>query len=151
MPKTNFEVTEVSEGEVLHLNVQKSSTSSSIPATVLKQSIEVHLVFMANYKLYNISNGKFFKFKFQIFQIQISNGKWQIFQMALSMNHYYLFYYKWPCLILTQCFLNNYADENNLYSTENNVEMAKMDLQTYFREITDWFFENMILNSEKGY
>ena len=83
----------------------------------------------------------------------LSSGKrsLQEFHKALSMNHYYLFYYKWPCLILKQCFLNNYADENNLYSTENNLEMAKMDLQTYFREITDWFFENMILNSEKGY
>ena len=43
----NFEFTEVSQDEVkkevLHLNVKKSSTSSSIPATVLKQSIEIYL------------------------------------------------------------------------------------------------------------
>ena len=53
-------------------------------------------------------------------------------------------------LFLTQCFLSNYADNNNLYSTGNNTELAKMDLQTDFRAITNWFFENdMILNSEK--
>ena len=53
-------------------------------------------------------------------------------------------------LFLTQCFLSTYADNNNLYSTGNNTELAKMDLQTDFRAITNWFFENdMILNSEK--
>ena len=32
----------------------------------------------------------------------------------------------------------------------NNLELAKMDLQTNLRAITNWFFENyMILNSEK--
>ena len=53
-------------------------------------------------------------------------------------------------LFLTQCFLSNYADDNDLYSTVNNLELAKMDLQTDFRAIANWFFENyMILNSEK--
>ena len=51
---------------------------------------------------------------------------------------------------LTQCFLSNSADDNNLYSMGNNIELVKMDLQTDFRAITNWFFENyMILNSEK--
>ena len=53
-------------------------------------------------------------------------------------------------LFLTQCFLSKYADDNNLYSTGNNLDLAKMNLQTDFREITNWFFENfMILTSEK--
>ena len=55
-------------------------------------------------------------------------------------------------LFLTQCFLSNYADANNLYNTGNNLELAEMDLQTDSRAITNWFFENyMILNSEKGH
>ena len=49
---TYFEFTEVSQDEVkkevLHLNVKKSSTSSSIPATILKKSIEIHLAFLTN-------------------------------------------------------------------------------------------------------
>ena len=53
-------------------------------------------------------------------------------------------------LFLTQCFLNNYADNYNLYSTGNNLELAKIDLQRNFRAIKNWFFENfMKLNSEK--
>ena len=53
-------------------------------------------------------------------------------------------------LFLAQCFLSNYADDNNLYSMGNNLELAKIDLQTGFRAITNCFFENyMILNSEK--
>ena len=45
-------------------------------------------------------------------------------------------------LFITQCFLSNYADDNSLYSTGNNLELAKMDLQTDFRALTNWFFEN---------
>ena len=53
-------------------------------------------------------------------------------------------------LFLTQCFLSNYADDNNLYSTGNNFESAKLNLQTDVRALTNWFFENyMMLNSEK--
>ena len=38
----------------------------------------------------------------------------------------------------------------HLYSTGNNLELAKIDPQTDFKAISDWFFENyMILNSEK--
>ena len=36
-------------------------------------------------------------------------------------------------LFFTQCFLSNYADDNNLNSTGNNLELAKMDLQTDFK------------------
>ena len=47
-------------------------------------------------------------------------------------------------LFVRQCFLSNYADNNNLYSTGNNTELAKMDLQTDFRAITNCFLK-MIL------
>lgn len=39
-------------------------------------------------------------------------------------------------LFLT-CFLSFYADNNNLSSTWNNLESAKMDPQTDFRAITN--------------
>ena len=55
----NFEFTEVSQDEVkkevLHLNVKKSSTSSSIPATILKQS-EIYLPFLTNSINYRMAN-----------------------------------------------------------------------------------------------
>ena len=45
----NFEFTKVTEqsvkNEVLKLNTKKSSTSGSIPATILKQSVETYLPF----------------------------------------------------------------------------------------------------------
>ena len=59
------------------------------------------------------------------------------FPKALSMDHSYLIY-----LLMTLSYFFNYADDNNIYSTRNNLELAKMDLQTDFRAITDWFFEN---------
>ena len=46
----NFEFTKVTEqsvkNEVLKLNTKKSSTSGSIPATILKQSVEIYLPFL---------------------------------------------------------------------------------------------------------
>ena len=46
----NFEFTKVTEqsvkNEVLKLNTKKSSTSGSIPATILKQSVETYLPFL---------------------------------------------------------------------------------------------------------
>ena len=46
----NFELTKVTEesvkNEVLKLNAKKSSTSRSIPATILKQSVETCLPFL---------------------------------------------------------------------------------------------------------
>ena len=59
----NFEFTEVSQDEVkkevLHLNVKKSLTSSSIPAKILKYSIETHLPFSTNSINYTIKNSEF--------------------------------------------------------------------------------------------
>ena len=47
---SNFELTKVTEesvkNEVLKLNAKKSSTSRSIPATILKQSVETYLPFL---------------------------------------------------------------------------------------------------------
>ena len=46
--------------------------------------------------------------------------------------------------------LSYFSDDNNLYSTGNNLELPKEDLQTDFRTITNFYFENyIILNSEK--
>ena len=46
---SNFEFTKVTEksvkNEVLKLNTKKSSTNGSIPATILKQSVETYLPF----------------------------------------------------------------------------------------------------------
>ena len=45
------------------------------------------------------------------------------FHKALSMDHYCLiFLIGDPVLFLTQYFLNNYADDNNLYTIVNNLE-----------------------------
>ena len=44
-------------------------------------------------------------------------------------------------LFLVQYFLSNYAKDNNLYNTGNNLELSKIDLQTDFRAIINWFFE----------
>ena len=50
--KTNFEFPELSQDEVkkdvLHLNFKKPSINGSIPAIILKQSIEIRLPFLAN-------------------------------------------------------------------------------------------------------
>ena len=60
-PTPTFEFAEVSQDEVkkevLHLNVKKSSTT--IPATILKQSIEIHLLFLKNSIYYAIKNDEF--------------------------------------------------------------------------------------------
>ena len=59
----NFEFTEVFQDEVknefLHLNLKNSSTSSSIPATILKQPIEIHLPFLTNSINYSIKKSEF--------------------------------------------------------------------------------------------
>ena len=47
------------KNKVLHLNVKKSSINSSVPATILKQSIEIHLPFLTNSINYTTKNGEF--------------------------------------------------------------------------------------------
>ena len=55
---TNFEFKEVSQDEVkkevLHLHFKKPSASSSIPATILKQSIAIYIPFLTNSLNYTI-------------------------------------------------------------------------------------------------
>ena len=48
-------------------------------------------------------------------------------------------------LFLAQCFFSNYADNINLYSTEKNIELTKMNLQTDFMAIIDFFVESCIV------
>ena len=59
----NSEFTEVSQDEVkkevLHLNVKKWPTSCSIPAAILKQSVEIHLPSLTNSINCAIKNGGF--------------------------------------------------------------------------------------------
>ena len=54
----NFEFKEVSQDEVkkevLHLHFKKPSASSSIPATILKQSIAIYIPFLTNSLNYTI-------------------------------------------------------------------------------------------------
>ena len=35
--------------EILNLNIKKSSTSGSIPTTILKQSLDIHFPYLTNY------------------------------------------------------------------------------------------------------
>ena len=53
----NFEFIEVTgesvRNEVLKLNTKKSSATGSIPATILKQSVETYLPFLINLKSLN--------------------------------------------------------------------------------------------------
>ena len=59
----------------------------------------------------------------------------------LFVNYYVLF--------LTDAFLSNYADDNNLYSIGKNRDIIKYLLRKDFRALTEWFFENyMVLNQK---
>ena len=45
-------------------------------------------------------------------------------------------------LFLSETFLSNYADDNNLYSIGKELNIIKEKLQKDFEVVTDWFFEN---------
>ena len=46
--------------------------------------------------------------------------------------------------------LSNYADDNTLYSSGNDLEKVKQTLRQDFEIVTKWFYENyMVLNSGK--
>ena len=46
--------------------------------------------------------------------------------------------------------LSNYADDNTLYSSGNDLEKVKQTLRQDFEIVTKWFYENyMVLNSDK--
>ena len=53
-------------------------------------------------------------------------------------------------LFLSETFLSNYADDNNLYSIGRELNIIKEKLRKNFKVATDWFFENyMSLNPTK--
>ena len=52
-------------------------------------------------------------------------------------------------LFLTDTFLSNYADDNNLYSIGKDRNIIKNLLRKDFRVLTEWFFENYILENSK--
>ena len=45
--------------EVLNLNIKRSFTSGSIPATILKQSLDIYLPYVTKFVNYTINEGKF--------------------------------------------------------------------------------------------
>ena len=45
--------------KVLNLNIKKSFTSGSIPATILKQSLDIYLPYVTKSVNYTINEGKF--------------------------------------------------------------------------------------------
>ena len=45
--------------EILNLNTKKSSTSGSIPATILKQSLDIYLPYLRKSVNYTINAGEF--------------------------------------------------------------------------------------------
>ena len=53
-------------------------------------------------------------------------------------------------LFLTDTFLSNYAEDNNLYSIGKDSDIIKNLLGKDFRALTEWFFKNyMVLNKTK--
>ena len=53
-------------------------------------------------------------------------------------------------LFLSETFLSNYADDNNLYSIGRELNIIKEKLRKNFKVVTDWFSENyMSLNPTK--
>ena len=45
-------------------------------------------------------------------------------------------------LFLSETFLSNYADDNNLYCTGKELDIITEKLWKVFKVVTDWFFEN---------
>ena len=53
-------------------------------------------------------------------------------------------------LFLTDTFLSNYADDNNLYSIGKDRDIIKNLLRKDFRALTEWLFQKyMVLNQKK--
>ena len=52
-------------------------------------------------------------------------------------------------LFLTDTFLSNYADDNNLYSIGKDCDIIKNLLRKDFMALTEWFFEKMSLNAHR--
>ena len=55
-------------------------------------------------------------------------------------------------LLVENSDLSNYANDNTLYSSGNDLEKVKQTLRQDFEIVTKWFYENyMVLNSGKCY
>ena len=52
-------------------------------------------------------------------------------------------------LFLSEIFLSNYADDNNLYSIGKELNIIKEKVRKVFKVVTDWFLENYELESNK--
>ena len=53
-------------------------------------------------------------------------------------------------LSIEKCELCNYADDNTLYASQNNLDRLISDLQYDFKKMSNWFENNsMILNPDK--
>ena len=53
-------------------------------------------------------------------------------------------------LFLSDAFLSNYADDNNLYSIGNDCDIIKNLLRKDFMALTEWFFENYMVFNQKN-
>ena len=53
-------------------------------------------------------------------------------------------------LFLTDAFLSNYADDNNLYSIGKDCDIIKNLLRKDFSALTEWFFENYMVLTPKN-
>ena len=54
------------------------------------------------------------------------------------------------CFFLSDTFLSNYADDNNLHSIEKDRDIIKNLLRKDFMALTEWFFKNyMVLKQKK--
>ena len=55
-------------------------------------------------------------------------------------------------LFVEDSHLKNYADDNTLYSSSNDLKKVKQTLRQDFEIVTKWFYANyMVLNSGKCY
>ena len=53
-------------------------------------------------------------------------------------------------LFVSSSNLNNYADDNTLYTSDDNLIKVKEVLLNYLNKVTEWFFENyFVLNAGK--
>ena len=52
-------------------------------------------------------------------------------------------------LFLTDTFLSDYADDNNLYSIGKGRDIIKNLLRKDFMALTEWFFKNYMISNQK--
>ena len=52
-------------------------------------------------------------------------------------------------LFLSDTFLSDYTDDNNLYSIGKGRDIIKNLLRKDFLALTEWFFENYMVSNQK--